>query len=259
MASEVKWALVTGASSGLGVEFARLLAARGYSLVLVARREAPMVKLAEELRQSTGVEIVVEPLDLRLPDIAWTLQSRLDERGIAPEVLINNAAFGITEPFLNHDTARLNAMLQLDIVTMTELTHVFANAMAERGKGHILLVASIAGFNPTPMMAAYGAAKAYVVSFGESLHVELAPAIGVTVLSPGLMETGFLEIADLKPTAMMRRSMLAPAKVAKLGLDALFAGKSGIVAGRLNRIMTFSLRFLSRHLQAKIGFRLLKD
>jgi short-subunit dehydrogenase len=258
MTSDVKWALVTGASSGLGVEFARLLAARGFNLVLVARREAPMARLAEELRQTAGVEIVVEPLDLRQADIAWTLQSLLEERGITPDVLINNAAFGITEAFLDNDPVRLNAMLQLDIVTMTELTHVFSNAMAERGRGHILLVASIAGFNPTPMMAAYGAAKAYVLSLGESLHVELAPKIGVTVLSPGLMDTGFLEAADFVPTAMMRRSMLPPARVAKIGLDALFAGKSGVVAGRLNRIMTFSTRFLSRHLQAKMGFRLMK-
>ena len=166
-------------------------------------------------------------------------------------MLINNAAFGLSSAFADHDPARLRAMLQLDIVTMTELTHLFAGRMAARGSGHILLVASMAAYQPCPKLAAYAAAKAYVLSLGEAIHVELAPKVGVTVLSPGLMDTGFFGVADYHPPAAMKRTMLAPAAVAAIGLDAMYAGKPSVVAGGLNRLMAFSNRFTSRRFQAR--------
>jgi short-subunit dehydrogenase len=256
--SVAQWALVTGASSGLGVELARALAARGLNLVLVARREEPMQKLATELRRQHGAECIVEAIDLSEPDSAASLQRRLDQRNIDPDILINNAAFGLAGAFLDHTPERLREMLQLDVITMTELTHVFGKRMAARGRGHVLLVASMAAYGPTPILAAYGAAKAFVLSFGEALHAQLAPKVGVTVLSPGLIDTGFNEVSGYRPEETVRRTMLAPAKVAEIGLDAMFAGRSSVIAGRLNKIMAFSSRFISRQLQAKLVIRLSK-
>ncbi len=258
MTDERRWALVTGASSGLGVEFARALAARGTNLVLAARREAPMRQLAADLAGRHGIEAVVEPIDLAAPGSAAELRGRLDGRGVTPDILVNNAAFGISSPFLDQDPGRLNAMLQLDIVALTELTQVFGQRMAERGRGHVLMVASLAAFQPCPNTAAYAAAKAYILSFGEALHVELAPKVGVTVLAPGLMETEFFGVSGYNPPAALRRTVLTPARVAAIGLDAMFAGRPSVVAGRLNGMMAFSNRLTSRHFQAKAVHSLAK-
>ncbi len=250
------WALITGASSGLGVAFAEVLAARKTNLVLTARRDAPMQDLALRLRRDHGVEVLVEVVDLAASGGAAALQERLDARDIAPDVLVNNAGFGLSGAFIGQDFDRLREMLQLDIVSLTELTHVFARRMAARGRGHILLVASMASFQPCPHLAAYAAAKAYVLSLGESLNLELAPKVGVTVLSPGLMDTNFNEVSGFRPAASVRPTVLLPAEVARIGLDALFEGRPSVVAGRLNRLMSFGNRFTSRRFQAKVALRM---
>ena len=256
---EKQWALVTGASSGLGKEFGRALAARKMNVVLAARREAPMNELAAELRQRYGIEVVVESLDLAAPDSATVLQERLDGRGIVPDVLINNAAFGLSGAFLTQDPTRLREMLQVDITSVVELSQVFGKRMAERGRGNILLVASLAAYSPTPLLAAYGAAKQFVLAFGVALHVEMAPKVGVTVLSPGLMETEFFNVSGYQPQDFLKRTMVAPSRVAEIGLTAMFRCRSSVVAGRLNRITAFSNRFTSRHFQAKLAYRMAKD
>ena len=252
------WALVTGASSGLGVELARALAARGNNLVLTARSEAPMQDLATQLKQRHDVEVVVEPADLGAPGSASRLQQRLDGRGIAPDVLINNAGFGLSGAFVEQELDRLRTMLQLDIVSLTELTHVFGRQMAARGSGRILMIASMASYSPCPGLSAYAAAKAYVLSLGEALNVELGPKVGVTVLSPGLMDTGFNGVSGFRPTAATRSTVLPPVEVARIGLDALYAGRPSVIAGRLNRLMALSNRFTSRNLQAKVALRMSK-
>ena len=151
--------------------------------------------------------------------------------------------------FLTQKPERLRQMLELDIVSLMELTHLFGNRMSARGAGHILLVASL---------AAYGAAKHFVLAFGVALHVELAPRVGVTVVSPGLMDTGFNEVASFQPMASLRPTLVSPDRVAEVGLRALFAGRSSVVVGRLNRLAAFSNRFLSRSLQAKLTYRMTK-
>ncbi len=253
MKSEPSWALVTGASSGLEVELARGLARRRVNLVLTARSEAEMQRLAAGVRQEHGVEVIVEPLDLAEPGSASVLQQRLDHRAIAPGILINNAGFGLYEPFLDHDPARLRAMLQLDIVSLVELSQAIGRRMAADRHGRIMLVGSMAAYQPVPRLAAYAAAKAFVLSFGEALHVELAPHVVVTVLSPGLMDTGFNDVSGYRNPPALERMKLAPAAVAEIGLEALFAGRSGTIAGRLNKIMAFSGRIMSRHLAARIS------
>ncbi len=245
------WAVVTGASSGLGVEIAKQLAQRKIHVVLTARSEQQLQGLAQALNRDYDIEAVVEALDLSVPDGAVALQGRLEQRGIEPEILINNAGFGLYAPFLDSDPARLRAMLQLDIVSLVELSQIFGRQMMLRGRGRILLVGSMAAYQPVPNLAAYAAAKAFVLSFGEALHVELAPKVTVTVLSPGLMDTGFNEASGYQTAKALDIMKLLPADVAQIGLDALFAGKSGVIAGRLNKVMALSSRLLSRHAAAR--------
>ena len=248
-----KWALVTGASGGLGEALAREMAARGHDVALCARGEAPMRALAAELHGRHRVEARVFPVDLSTAGSAALLVEQLDRHGIEPELLLNNAAFAMTGPLVEADHARLLAMLQLDIVTLTELTFMLGRRMAARGSGRIMLVASLASFSPCPNLAAYAAAKAYVLSLGEALNVEFAPAIGVTTLIPGLMETGFNAASGYRTPANLRRTILPVERVARIGADALFAGRPSVVAGRINKVTAFSNRLFPRHLVARLA------
>jgi uncharacterized protein len=161
-----QWALVTGASSGFGIEFATLLAEEKANLVLVARRTEPMERLAEQLRQKHRVEVVVEGTDLSRAGAGAQLKARLDGRGIAVDVLVNNAGLGLYGGFVDQPLERILDMLQVNILAMTELTHCFAAGMVKRRKGHILLIASLLGYQATPGYAAYAASKAFVLLFG---------------------------------------------------------------------------------------------
>ena len=254
-----QWALITGASSGLGTEFAKVFAAKNINLVLVARRAEPMEKLASALREHTRVEVAVVPLDLSAPDAAAVLERELDAKGILPTILVNNAAFGLSGEFLRQTPEKIDEMLRLDILSLVGLTHTFAQKMAKAGGGHILLVASLAAYQPVPLMAAYAAAKSFVLSFGEALRVELAPKVNVTVVSPGLMETEFLTVADFTPNESVKASILPAAVVAERAVKAMFGRKSGVVIGKINRISAFSTRFLSRHFAAKLSYRMAKQ
>ena len=254
--SSPRWALVTGASSGLGVAFARRLAADGASLVLTARRVEPMETLAAELKSRHGVEVVVEAADLSAPDAASQLLDRIAARGIELDTLINNAGFGLSGMFLDQNPAQVRQMLNLNILSLTELSLLAGRRMAARGGGQILLVGSMASYQPTPGLAAYGASKAYVLSFGEALNVELAGKVKVTVLSPGLMETGFADAAGYTAPEGVSASVLPPADVARIGLAALTAGKSGVIAGGVNRAMALASRFFTRHAAARMVMRM---
>lgn len=189
-----KWALVTGASSGIGREFAHALAERGANLVLVARRVEPMAVLAHEVQARHGVDVKVLSADLSVVGAAASLEAQLSGQGVAVDVLVNNAGMGVIGDFLEQAPASLSTMLNLNVIGLTELTQVFAAPMKARGGGYILLVASVAAFQPCPLFAAYAASKAYVLSFGEALHTELAPyGVVVSVLSPGVTDTEFLQ------------------------------------------------------------------
>ncbi len=152
-----KRALITGASSGIGVEFADLLAAQKVNLVLAARRREPMEELAAGLRRKYGVDVVVEPIDLASPGAAARLKNSLDERSISIDILVNNAGYGLQGDFLETPIERTVDMIQLNVTALTELSHLFGRDMAERGSGHILLVASLLAFQAVPSFAAYAA------------------------------------------------------------------------------------------------------
>ncbi len=253
-----KWALVTGASSGFGVEFATLLAEQKANLVLVARRAEPMERLAEQLRQEHRVNVMVEGMDLSRAGAGTELKSRLERRGISVDVLVNNAGCGVYGSFVEQPRQKLLGMLQLNMLTVTELTHIFAAEMVKRRSGHILLIASLLGYQATPGYAAYAASKAYVLHFGEALHAELQPyGIGVTVLSPGATLTSFGEVAGQKNTPALRMLMMKSRPVARTGILAMLRRRSSVVAGVLNKAVVFVFRFAPRHVQRMVMQRVM--
>lgn len=255
-----KWALVTGASSGLGEDFARELAAEGMHLVLAARSLAPMESLAAAIRAAHGVEVVVESIDLARPESADELYQRIAARGIEVEVLINNAGFGVFGEFVATEWSRIERMLQVDLMSLTRLTHLYGADMARRRHGRILLIASIGGYQATPLYAAYCAAKAYVLSLGEALSDELGRAgVNVTVLSPGITATRFLEVSGQRATFYQRMVMMQSLPVVRIGLKALARGRASIVPGILNALTVFGNRFLPRPWQSAIAYRLMKN
>jgi short-subunit dehydrogenase len=248
-----KRALVTGASSGFGIEFATLLAERKANLILAARRTEPMEKLAQQLRQRHRVDVVVEGIDLSVAGAGAELKTRLDKQGITVDVLLNNAGFGLFGDFTSHSIQEILAMLRLNILALTELTHLFAADMVRRRSGHILLVASLLGYEAVPGYAAYAASKGYVLLFGEALHAELKPhGVNVTVLSPGPASTAFGHVADQKNSALTGILMMEPRPVARTGILAMLRHRSSIVAGVLNKLIVLSFRFTPRPMQARI-------
>ena len=230
------WVLITGASSGFGEEFARQYAAKGHSLVLVARRLDRLQTLAEALRQQYRIEVVAEQVDLS--DVAAVIQlhQRLRERGIAIDILVNNAGHGQQGPFFDGQLNAALAMVQLDVASLTAVTHVFAQDMRKRGRGKILLVASLLAYYGVQNFAVYGAAKAYVLRLGEALHRELKrDGVSVTVLCPGMSDTGFATAAQQKITPALKLLMMKPAPVVRAGIRALNAGRISVVPGWANK------------------------
>ncbi len=232
------WVLITGASSGFGAEFARQYAAQGHSLVLVARRLDRLQALAETLRRQYRIEVVVEPADLSDIAAVTQLHRRLHERGIAIDILINNAGHGLQGQFVDSPLDATLAMVQLDVASLTAVTHVFAQDMRTRRRGKILLVASLLAYQGVHNFAVYAAAKAYVLRLGEALHRELKrDGITVTTLCPGMSDTGFAAAAQQKLTPALKLLMMQPAPVVSAGIRALQAGRISVVAGWANQAL----------------------
>lgn len=251
------WALITGASGGLGEQLARQLGGRGMNLMLVARSADKLTAVGDSIAKQNGIKTRTYPCDLSRPEAIADLDRWVSEQGVDVDVLVN-AGFGMHGKFVDQDLDRIRAMIQLNVTTLTELTHIHARRMLARGTGRILLVGSMAAYQPVALYSAYAAAKAYVLAFGEALHVELAPAVTVTTLSPGLMNTSFNEVAGYTTPVSLRRMEMRPADVARIGLDALFAGRPGVIAGRLNKVMALASRVLPRHFSAKSQFDMAK-
>ena len=242
-------ALITGASAGLGAEFARQLSKRGHSLVLTARRKERLEALAAELGNARVVAI-----DLSQHDAAAKLIADLDAAGEQVAVLVNNAGFGLIGRFAKREPGRLREMIDLNVGTLTDLCRLVAPQMIERGSGGIINVASTAAFQPGPNMAVYFATKAYVLSFTEALHEELKPhGIRVSCLCPGPTRTEFGEVAGFGGNGMFDRfAMEAPEAVAA-GLKGLDRNKAVVVPGLQNKITAASTRFAPRPVVRKIA------
>jgi short-subunit dehydrogenase len=246
-------AIVTGASGGLGLEFAKLLAADGHDLVLVARSAGKLETIADQLRSQHGVSIEVIAADLGVPDAA----ARLFEKVPACDILVNNAGFASNGAFDTIPPARIREELLLDVVTLTELTRSYLPGMRERRNGRILNVASTAGFLPGPFMAVYYASKAYVLSFSQALSEELrGSGVTVTTLAPGATATGFAERADVAKTLLFRLPTAGAAAVAQAGYRGMMSGKDLVVPGFSNQALAFVMRFTPRRLLLWISRKL---
>lgn len=252
------WVLITGASSGFGEEFARQYAEQGHSLVLVARRLDRLQKLADALRQQFRIEVIVEQVDLSEVAAVIQLHQRLREQAIEVDILINNAGHGLQGPLLNSKLDAALAMVQLDVASLTAVTHVFAQDMRAHGRGKILLVASLLAYQGVQNFAVYSAAKAYVLRLGEALHRELKPdGITVTVLCPGLSDTGFSTVAQQKITPMLKLLMMQPAPVVRAGIRALQAGRISVVPGWANKAVVVFIWATPRWLHQAIVSRIM--
>lgn len=252
-----KTALVTGASSGIGRSFAKLLAARGADLAIAARREADLEALATELRAAHGVRVEVIAIDLSAAAAAAALVEKVAALGVTIDVLINNAGFGEHRHFVDQDWERVRQQLQLNIVTLTELTHRYGKEMAARGRGHILNVSSIGAYTPCPTYATYAAGKAYVRDFTEAIAFELAPrGVRVCSLCPGGTATGFHEVSgQTVPGWMKATAFMSSDRCAAIGLRALFGWRRNVVSGVSNKVGMWLLRFVPRRMIVWIAAR----
>ncbi len=238
-------ALVTGASGGIGLEFARLLAAGRYDLVLVARSADRLDAAARELRERYGVHVETVAMDLGRLDAAADLFARVPDC----DVLINNAGFASNGRFDELPQERTREELLLDVVALTELTRAYLPAMRARGSGRILNVASTAAFLPGPFMAVYYASKAYVLSFSLALSEELrGSGVTVTCLCPGATATGFVDRAKMHGTLLNRLPLADAASVARSGYRGMLRGRDLVVPGLSNKIVAFSPKITPRRL-----------
>jgi uncharacterized protein len=254
-----KTALVTGASSGLGVDFARELAAKGANLVLVARREELLQKVRDELSSKYGVKVEIVTMDLVEKDAPQRLYDQLKTAGTAIDILINNAGYGVYGPFTEIAWERERNMLELDIITLVHMTKLFVADMVARNSGYILQVASIGAYQPSPLYATYSAAKSFVLNFGEALSYELRrTGVRCTVISPGITATEFLKVSGQQATLYQRMVMMQSAEVAKIGIENMLRGRPSVVPGWLNALTIFSNRFLPRRMQAATAELLMK-
>jgi len=237
--------LITGASFGLGADFAALFAADKYELILVARSEDRLVDLQEKLNAKYKTKSYVIACDLATHNAAFDLKSELDRRNLQVDVLINNAGFGEFGLFYEIDAVRQQQMIELNITTLTSLTRLLLPDMIKRKQGKILNVASTAAFQPGPLMAVYFATKSYVLSFSAALANELkGTGVTVTTLCPGATETHFVQHANLGDSKLFKRMKPASSMdVAKFGVNALHKGKVVAVHGFFNRLLSWSVVF----------------
>ena len=255
-----KTALVTGASSGLGVDFARYLAAQGCRLVLVARRVERLQELQTEIAAHYHVPVEIVSMDLAETDAPQRLYDQLNRTGCPIDILINNAGHGLYGEFTAQSWDNLHQMMQLDMVALTQLTHLFVADMVQHKSGYILLVASTGAFQPTPTYAVYSAAKSYVLMLGESLHCELrGTGVKCTVLSPGVTRTEFFDVANQRLTLYQRLTMMESPVVARIGIEALLRGRSSVVAGRFNALFALGTRLLPRQVLASMASQAMRE
>jgi hypothetical protein len=250
-------ALVTGASSGIGREFAELLAADGTDLVLLARSEERLRELGERLQREYGVTVTVVVKDLADPDAPRETAAALDARDIAVDVLVNNAGFGTHGPFVESDPDAELDEVQVNVTAVTELTRRFLPGMVDRGDGAVVNVASTAAFQPGPLMAVYYATKAYVLHFSEALTEELAgTGVTVTALCPGPTETNFDTRAGIGDTALFERGVMDARTVARAGYRGMKRGDAVVVPGLRNRLTTLLVRLVPRSTARRVAMRL---
>jgi short-subunit dehydrogenase len=244
-------ALITGASSGIGAAMAAALAQRGCSIILSARDAAKLEARAAQLRQAYNVNVAVVTADLSQRNGALDLHTEIVRRGLAVDLLVNNAGFGLTGPFLSHALSEEEAQVQVNVTSLMALTHLFAPAMAERSRGGIINIASLAAFQPQFNSAVYAAGKSFVLLFSEALWLELAPrSVHVLAVCPGPVVTSFFERIGSKPPPQA----ISAERVVSETLRAFDKKQAVLVPGTLTtRIQAFAHRVLPRTVVARIA------
>jgi uncharacterized protein len=248
-----KTALITGASSGIGLELAHLFARDGYRLVLVARNRSILRQLGDDLQSRYSITVRIEPKDLAHPATPAELYQELQESGIVLDVLVNNAGFGGAGAFVGTEWNHEAEMMQVNMVALTHLTKLFLPQIRAR-EGMIMNVASTAAFQPGPFMAVYYASKAYVLSFTEALAEELrGTGVKVSCLCPGPVKTNFQKRAYLEGTAMINSPLMVDVQeVARIGYEGLKQGKRIVIPGWKNRMGVELLRISPREMVTKV-------
>jgi hypothetical protein len=246
-------ALVTGASGGIGEELARLFAADGHDLVLVARSRDKLESLAGELESKHGVEANVLASDLSRPEAPREIFDELGRAGVRVDALVNNAGFGSYGPFAETDLRQELELLQVNVVALTHLTKLFLPGMVARREGYVCNVASTAAFQPGPLMAVYYASKAYVLSLSEALANECeGTGVRVSALCPGPTETGFVAAAGMQDSKLFDRGAMTAREVAEAGYRGLLAGKTVVIPGFRNALVARTVGLFPRALVTKV-------
>ena len=244
-------ALITGASAGIGLAFAQIFAEKGYDLILVARRKDALMQLATSFPK-TNVTVIAS--DLSVPNAAQEVFDQVKAAQLSVDVLVNNAGFGDYGFFHESNWQKQQEMMQLNMIALTQLTHLFLPEMIARKSGKILNVASTASFQPGPLMSVYFATKAFVLHFSEAIANELAgTGVSVTCLCPGATASEFQQVANLENSSMVKGRKLPTAyEVALYGYQALIKGKTVAIHGTLNYLMANSVRFSPRKMVVKL-------
>ena len=252
-----KTALITGASSGIGLELAHLFARDGYRLVLLARNRNTLRQIGDDLQARYSVTVRIAPKDLAHPATPTELYQELQEAGVVLDVLVNNAGFGLSGAFQGTDWNIESEMMQVNMVAATHLTKLFLPQIRAR-EGKIMNVASTAAFQPGPFMSVYYASKAYLLSFSEALAEELeGSGVTVTCLCPGPVKTNFQRRAYLEGTAMVNSPLLVDVReVARLGYEGMMRGNRLVIPGWKNRAGVELLRISPRAVVTKVVRRL---
>lgn len=246
--------LITGASSGIGLELAKLFAADGAALTLVARRVDKLEVLAEEIRRQHGTPVRIVAADLGRPEAPDEIFETVQAERTPIDVLVNNAGFGARGRFVELDRQRQLEMLQVNVSGPTHLARLFVPGMVERRRGGVLNVASTAGFQPGPYMSVYYATKAYLLSFSEALAEEVSGrGVIVSCLAPGPTLTEFGAVAKMDSTIMFRRWAMTADAVARIGYAGFRKGRVLVVPGKLNQFGTLAVRFTPRSLARKVA------
>jgi short-subunit dehydrogenase len=253
MSEQKLTALVTGASGGIGEELARLFAADGHDLVLVARSQDKLARLAEELEGKHGVKARVLASDLARHEAPREIFEELQSAGVTVDALVNNAGVGSYGLFAETDLKSELDLLQVNVVALTHLTKLFLPGMLARRRGYVMNVASTAAFQPGPLMAVYYASKAYVLSLSEALTNECeGTGVRVSALCPGPTETGFVAAAGMQQSKLFDRAVMDARTVAVEGYRGLLAGKAIVIPGLRNNLLARSMGLFPRGLVTKV-------
>lgn len=251
------FALITGGSSGIGLEYARQLAAKSYGLVLVSNQEEQLRDAAAELSAGYGVPVEWMYLDLSTQGCARELLEFCDSKGLEVDILINNAGIFFIEYLDSHNLEKARTMVELHVEAVTECCILFGERMKNRGDGHILIMSSMTADIPAPGITVYSASKAYLKSFGLGLSYELAPyGVSVTTICPAAVDTGLYRLSDrIRRTGRRMGLVLSPEKLVRKALRAMFHGRRIRRPGALNHTIPFLVRLLPSRLIDRLGMK----